>query len=481
MVVGTLGDVDDCDLLVIGSGPGGQKAAIAAAKLERRVIMVERPGMIGGVCLNTGTIPSKTLREAVLYLTGAGQREMYGQSYRVKDDITIADLTARTQHVVGREIDVVRSQLSRNRIRVLSGTAAFVDPNTVEVTDDNDRSRRITAKNIVIATGTRPARPDSVEFDGRTVIDSDGVLQLEQVPRSMVVCGAGVIGIEYASMFAALGTKVTVVEQRDRMLEFCDLEVVEALKYHLRDLAVTFRFGEVVDSVEALPEGAIANLRSGKRIPADTVMYSAGRQGWTGQLNLKAAGLESDRRGRIRVDEFYRTEVPHIYAVGDVIGFPALAATSMEQGRLAAHHACGEPVHTAHLLQPIGIYSVPEISFIGRTEDQLTQECIPFEVGVSRYRELARGQIIGDSYGVLKLLVSPEDRTLLGVHVFGTGATELVHIGQAVMGCGGTIDYLVDAVFNYPTLAESYKVAALDATNKMRQVERLAHLTAPRD
>jgi NAD(P) transhydrogenase len=481
VVVGTLGDVDDCDLLVIGSGPGGQKAAIAAAKLERRVIMVERPGMIGGVCLNTGTIPSKTLREAVLYLTGAGQREMYGQSYRVKDDITIADLTARTQHVVGREIDVVRSQLSRNRIRVLSGTAAFVDPNTVEVTDDNDRSRRITAKNIVIATGTRPARPDSVEFDGRTVIDSDGVLQLEQVPRSMVVCGAGVIGIEYASMFAALGTKVTVVEQRDRMLEFCDLEVVEALKYHLRDLAVTFRFGEVVDSVEALPEGAIANLRSGKRIPADTVMYSAGRQGWTGELNLKAAGLESDRRGRIRVDEFYRTEVPHIYAVGDVIGFPALAATSMEQGRLAAHHACGEPVHTAHLLQPIGIYSVPEISFIGRTEDQLTQECIPFEVGVSRYRELARGQIIGDSYGVLKLLVSPEDRTLLGVHVFGTGATELVHIGQAVMGCGGTIDYLVDAVFNYPTLAESYKVAALDATNKMRQVERLAHLTAPRD
>ncbi|HEY2577415.1 MAG TPA: Si-specific NAD(P)(+) transhydrogenase [Streptosporangiaceae bacterium] len=472
--------MDDCDLLVIGSGPGGQKAAIAAAKLERRVVMVERPGMIGGVCLNTGTIPSKTLREAVLYLTGVDQREMYGQSYRVKDDITIADLTARTQHVVGREIDVVRSQIGRNRIQILGGTASFVDPTTIEVTDDNDRSRRITAKNIVIATGTRPARPDSVEFDGRTVIDSDGVLQLEQVPRSMVVCGAGVIGIEYASMFAALGTKVTVVEQRDRMLEFCDLEVVEALKYHLRDLAVTFRFGEVVDSVEALPDGAIANLRSGKRIPADTVMYSAGRQGWTAELNLKAAGLEADKRGRIKVDEFYRTEVPHIYAVGDVIGFPALAATSMEQGRLAAHHACGEPVHTAHLLQPIGIYSVPEISFIGRTEDQLTQDCVPFEVGVSRYRELARGQIIGDSYGVLKLLVSPEDHTLLGVHVFGTGATELVHIGQAVMGCGGTIDYLVDAVFNYPTLAESYKVAALDATNKMRQVERLAHLTAPR-
>ena len=267
--------MDDCDLLVIGSGPGGQKAAIAAAKLEHRVVMVERPEMIGGVCLNTGTIPSKTLREAVLYLTGVDQREMYGQSYRVKDDITIADLTARTQHVVGREIDVVRSQLSRNRVPVIGGTAHFADPHTVEVDDGHDRIRRVSAKNIVIATGTSPARPDSVAFDDRTVIDSDGVLRLEQVPRSMVVAGAGVIGIEYASMFAALGTKVTVVEQRDRMLEFCDLEVVEALKYHLRDLAVTFRFGETVDSVEARPEGAIANLRSGKKIPADTVMYSA--------------------------------------------------------------------------------------------------------------------------------------------------------------------------------------------------------------
>jgi NAD(P) transhydrogenase len=437
--------------------------------------------MLGDVCLNTGTIPSKTLREAVLYLTGVDQREMYGQSYRVKDDITIADLTVRTQHVVGREIDVVRSQLSRNRVSILQGTACFADPHTVTVDDGGGRQRQITADKIVIATGTRPARPNSVAFDDRTVIDSDGVLHLERVPRSMVVAGAGVIGMEYVSMFAALGTKVTVVEQRDRMLEFCDLEVVEALKYHLRDLAVTFRFGETVDSVETRPEGAITHLRSGKKIPADTVMYSAGRQGMTGELNLEAAGLNSDKRGRISVDEFFRTEVPHIYAVGDVIGFPALAATSMEQGRLAAQHAFGEPVHNLDRLQPIGIYSVPEISFIGRTEDQLTDECVPFEVGVSRYRELARGQIIGDSYGVLKLLVSPEDRSLLGVHVFGTGATELVHIGQAVMGCGGTIDYLVDAVFNYPTLAESYKVAALDATNKMRQVARFAEAASPRE
>jgi NAD(P) transhydrogenase len=460
----------DFDVLVIGSGPGGQKAAIAAAKLGRRVAVVERRNMIGGVCLNTGTIPSKTLREAVLYLTGANQHEMYGQSYRVKDEITIADLAARTQHVVGREIDVVRSQLSRNRVAILTGTGCFVDPHVVEVDDGAGRIQRASAEKIVIATGTRPARPASVAFDDRTIIDSDGIVNLERVPRSMVVAGAGVIGIEYASMFAALGTKVTVVEQRDRMLEFCDIEVVEALKYHLRDLAVTFRFGETVASVEARPEGAIATLKSGKKIPADTVMYSAGRQGVSEELTLATAGLTADNRGRIEVDEYFRTAVGHIYAVGDVIGFPALAATSMEQGRLAAHHACGEPIPPASQAPPIGIYSLPEISFIGRTEDQLTADSVPFEVGVSRYRELARGQIIGDSYGVLKLLVSLEDRTLLGVHVFGTGATELVHIGQAVMGCGGTVDYLVDAVFNYPTLAESYKVAALDATNKMRQI-----------
>ena len=466
--------MDDFDVLVIGSGPGGQKAAIAAAKLDRRVAVVERPSMLGGVCLNTGTIPSKTLREAVLYLTGLDQREMYGQSYHVKEEITIGDLTARTQHVVSREADVVRSQLTRNRVTILTGSGRFTSPTTVAVDDPDGRAREVSADKIIIATGTRPARPASVQFDEKTIIDSDGILHLTRIPRSMVVAGAGVIGIEYASMFAALGTKVTVIEQRDRMLEFCDLEVVEALKYHLRDLAVTFRFGETVSAVESRPEGAIAALASGKRIPAETVMYSAGRQGQTEDLGLDKAGLTADGRGRIKVDEFFRTAVPTIYAVGDVIGFPALAATSMEQGRLAAHHACGEAVHTSSQLQPIGIYSLPEISFIGMTEDELTRDCVPFEVGVSRYRELARGQIIGDSYGVLKLLVSPLDRTLLGVHVFGTGATELVHIGQAVMGCGGTVDYLVDAVFNYPTLAESYKVAALDATNKMRQMERFS-------
>jgi NAD(P) transhydrogenase len=463
----------DFDVLVLGSGPGGQKAAIAAAKLGRKVAVVERRHMIGGVCINTGTIPSKTLREAVLYLTGLNQRELYGQSYRVKEDITVADLSARTQHVIGREIEVVRSQLSRNRITLFNGSGRFDDGNTIMIDDGQGRESHVTADKIVIATGTKPARPASVDFDDRTILDSDGIINLEQVPHSMVVVGAGVIGIEYASMFAALGTKVTVVEKRDRMLDFCDLEIIEALKYHLRDLAVTFRFGESVAAVERHPAGTLTVLESGKRIAADTVMYSAGRQGTTEEMHLDKAGLTADDRGRIKVDDNYRTGVPHIYAVGDVIGFPALASTSMEQGRLAAHHACGEPARAMTLIQPIGIYTIPEVSFIGQTEDTLTEGRIPFEVGISRYRELARGQIVGDSYGMLKLLVSPEDGRLLGVHIFGTAATELVHIGQAVMGCGGTVDYLVDTVFNYPTLAESYKVAALDAMNKIRQIDRL--------
>ncbi|MFE2037085.1 Si-specific NAD(P)(+) transhydrogenase [Streptomyces scopuliridis] len=463
----------DFDMLVIGSGPGGQKAAIAAAKLGRRVAVIDRPDMVGGVSIHTGTVPSKTLREAVLYLTGLAQRDLYGQSYRLKEEITVADLTARTRHVVGLEVDVVRSQLARNQITLLAGTGRFMDDHTVAVRDASGQDRLLTADHIVIATGTRPARPASVEFDDRTVMDSDSVLSMEKVPRSMVIVGAGVIGMEYASMFAALGSKITVVEQRAGMLDFCDVEVVEALKYRLRDLAVTFRFGETVAAVERHEQGTLTVLESGKKIAADAVMYSAGRQGLTDELDLGKAGLSADGRGRITVDEHYRTEVPHIYAVGDVIGFPALAATSMEQGRAAAYHACDEPVNPMHHLQPIGIYTIPEISFIGRTEDQLTKDRVPFEVGVSRYRELARGQIVGDAHGVLKLLVSPEDRRLLGVHCFGSGATELIHIGQAVMGCGGTVDYLVDAVFNYPTLAESYKVAALDVTNKIREIDRM--------
>jgi NAD(P) transhydrogenase len=465
----------DFDMLVLGSGPGGQKAAIAGAKLGRRVGLVERRNMVGGVCINTGTIPSKTLREAVIYVTGLAQREFYGQSYRLKDDITVSDLLTRTHHVIGREIDVIRSQLTRNHVQMLVGTGRFDDPHTLVVAADDGTERKVTADKIVIAVGTRPARPASVQFDGLTIVDSDQILCMEHLPTTMVVVGAGVIGIEYASMFAALGTKVTVVERRERMLDFCDLEIIEALKYQLRDLAVTFRFRESVARVERHEGGTLTILESGKRIPADTVMYSAGREGVTDVLQLDRAGLEADDRGRIPVNPYYRTKVDHIYAVGDVIGFPALAATSMEQGRRAAYHACGEQVEGAqNLLQPIGIYTIPEISYVGCTEDELTAESVPFEVGVSRYRELARGQILGDSYGMLKLLVHSETKQLMGVHVFGTNATELVHIGQTLMGCGGTVDYLVEAVFNYPTLAESYKVAALDAMNKMRAVARMA-------
>jgi NAD(P) transhydrogenase len=434
--------------------------------------VIEKRDVVGGVCVNTGTIPSKSLREAVLYLTGLSQRDLYGQSYRVKEDITMNDLTRRTHHVVAREIEVVRDQLARNRVVLHQGTAQFIDEHTVAVRTGAGE-RRLSAEKVIIASGTRPARPPSVAFDDVHVFDSDGILGLGEVPRSLVVVGAGVIGIEYASIFAALGTKVTVIEQRDRMLDFCDEEVVEALQFHLRDLAVTFRFREVVEAVEVHDGGSVALLGSGKAVAADVVMYSAGRQGATDSLDLETIGITPDKRGRIPVDEHYRTNLGHIYAVGDVIGFPALASTSMEQGRLAAYHAFDEPTTAITGTMPIGIYTIPEISYVGRTEAELTAQSVPYEVGISRYRELARGQICGDSTGMLKLLVSPVDRKLLGVHLFGTGATEIVHIGQAVMGCAGTVDYLVNAVFNYPTLAEAYKVAALDVTNKLRTVERL--------
>ncbi|KLN69499.1 pyridine nucleotide-disulfide oxidoreductase [Rhodococcus erythropolis] len=468
-----MADPMEYDLVVIGSGPGGQKAAIAAAKLGKRVAMVEKGNMLGGVCVNTGTIPSKTLREAVLYLTGMNQRELYGASYRVKENITPADLLARTQHVITKEIEVVRSQLLRNRVELLIGVGSFVDEHTILVEDSSRGDKMtITAKFVVIATGTLPARPAGVSFDSHRVLDSDGILDLTSIPTTMVVVGAGVIGIEYASMFAALGTKVTVVEKRTSMLDFCDPEVIESLRFHLRDLAVTFRFGEEVTAVDVGANGTLTTLRSGKQIPAETVMYSAGRQGLTAPLALENAGLEADERGRIYVDDNFRTKVEHIYAVGDVIGFPALAATSMDQGRLAAYHAFDEPGAKLMDLQPIGIYSIPEVSYVGATEVDLTKESVPYEVGVSRYRELARGQIAGDTYGMLKILVSTDDLKLLGVHIFGSGATDLVHIGQAVMGCGGTVEYLVDAVFNYPTLSEAYKVAALDVMNKIRALKQ---------
>lgn len=461
----------DFDLVVVGSGPAGQKAAIQGAKLRRRVALVERRREVGGSCVNTGTIPSKTIREAILYLTGMSQRSIYGAGYRLKDEISVEDLATRTRYVVERERAVIRDQLLRNHVTLLDGTASFEDEHTLHVADAAGSTRRVTATAIVLASGSEPAHPPGIAFNGSTVLDSDDiVLRLATIPATIVIVGAGVIGIEFASMFAALGSRVTVVDLRPEILDFADRDVVEALRYHLRDLNVTFRLGERVERVEEHESGTLTTLASGKQIAADAVFYSAGRQGATEALELANAGLESDDRGRIEVGPTYRTAVPHIWAAGDVVGFPSLAATSAEQGRIAAADALGLEARSLGHLLPFGIYAIPEISYVGKTEDELTAASIPFESGVAHYRELARGHIMGETHGMLKLLVSPVDGKILGVHAFGTGATEVVHIGQAVMGLDGTVDYLVDAVFNYPTLAEAYKVAALDAANKLRAV-----------
>ena len=463
--------MSEFDLVVVGSGPAGQKAAIQAAKLGKNVALVERHVSLGGACVNTGTIPSKTIREAILYLTGLNQRAIYGQSYRLKEVVSIEDISMRTRHVVERERQIIRDQLLRNHVTLLDGCARFVDPHTLAVDGRDDSERRLSAHAVVLATGSVPAHPAEIEFNGSTVLDSDDiVLRLAELPSTIVIVGAGVIGIEFASMFAALGARVTVIDARPGMLDFCDPEIVEALRYQLRELNVVFRFGERVERVEARENGTLTTLASGKQVPADVVFYSAGRVGAVADLALENAGLEPDERGRIPVDANYRTHVPHVYAVGDVVGFPSLASASAEQGRLAACHVFGVPVHGGDAPLPIGIYSIPEISYVGKTEPELTEASIPYEVGISHYRELARGQILGESHGLVKLLVSPTDRTLLGVHAFGAGATEVVHIGQAIMGLGGTIDYLVESVFNYPTFAEAYKVAALDALNKLRAV-----------
>lgn len=459
--------MSDYDLIVIGSGPAGHHAAIQGAKLGRRVAIVERQPVLGGVCMNTGTIPSKTLREAVLYLSGVHQRGFYGVSYRVKPQVTMQDLMFRCHYVIQREIDVYRAQFARNGVDVLEGEASFQDPHTILVTAPGKR-HLFRADRFVIATGTAPVRPRGMPIDHGAVIDSDGLFQLGDVPRSMIVVGAGVIGMEYACMFSTLGVSVTVVDGRHRLLEFLDSEIVDALVYHMRSAGVTFRLGEVVEGVE-WSEGrrVVAHLASQKQLHADTLLCAAGRQGNTAGLNLEAAGLRPDARGRLPVDGGFRTAVPHIYAAGDVLGFPSLASVSMEQGRVASASAFGLPSVTVPSLFPYGIYTIPEVSFVGRTEEELTTAHVPYEVGIANYREIARGGIIGDTIGRLKLLFHRETGAVLGVHIIGDGATELIHIGQAVIALGGTVRYFVDHVFNYPTLAECYKVAALAGLNKL--------------
>jgi NAD(P) transhydrogenase len=462
----------DYDMIVIGSGPAGQRAAIQAAKLDKRVAIVERKTVLGGVSVNTGTIPSKTFREAVLDLSGFHERSFYGISYTVKQNITIEDLLLRIDQVVRHEIDVTRHQLTRNRVELIAATAAFEDTHTVRLDFIDGRGqRKVTAEYIVVAVGTEATMDEHIPFDGRRIFTSDDVLRLDRLPRTLAVVGAGVVGCEYASMFAALGVRVTLIDRRPRLLPFVDAEIVDTLAYLLRESRVTLRLNEDVSTIEPVRdehgERVRIHLASGKQVVAEKALYSIGRTGNTGRLNLAAAGLAPDERGRLAVNDDYQTAAPNIYAVGDVIGFPSLASTSMEQGRLAACHAFNVPARAVPALFPYGIYTIPEISMVGRNEEELTQAGVPYEVGKALYREIARGQIIGDSTGLLKLIFHTETREILGVHIIGEGSSELVHIGQAVLTFGGKVDYFVNTVFNYPTLAECYKNAAFDGINRM--------------
>lgn len=465
-----MAETHEFDLVCIGSGPAGQRAAVQAAKLGKRAAVVEKRRRVGGVCIETGTIPSKTLREAVISWSAICNRFERRPAGGAEGRPTAEQLLRRVEDVTARETDVIEAQLARNDVRVFRGRASFASPHSIVVASD-DGWRTITTDKVLIAVGTSPAMPPGVAPDGECVMTSDDVIRMRDIPRTMVVIGAGVIGMEYASMFAAVGVTVTVVERRDRALEFLDREIVDELMHQLRSRNVTFRLGETVASIEISTSGprrAILLLESGKRIVADVALFSAGRVPATGPLELDVAGLATDARGRLAVDAHYRTEVPHIYAAGDVIGYPSLAATSAEQGRLAACHAFGVEAGTMAPHFPVGIYSIPEISMVGATEQELTERKVPYETGVARYREIARGQILGDDSGLLKMLFDRRDRRLLGIHGIGTGATELIHIGQAVIALGGSLDYFLTTVFNYPTLAECYKVAALDASNKLR-------------
>jgi len=458
----------DYDLLVIGSGPAGQKSAIAAAKMRKRVAMVDKKTSIGGVCVHTGTMPSKTFREAVLYLTGFSQRSFYGRDYAVKEKISMQDLMVRVNAVVSREAEVISNQLRRNNIALTYGQAQFVDAHTVEVTEAAAPKQRLSAENIMVACGTRPAHNPGIPLDGKRIFDSDQLPLIEMLPRELIVVGAGVIGLEFASMFAALNVEVTLIDQRPALLDFADREIIDSLAYQLRRRGTIFRLGEKVQAVAVDQERnrVSAKMESGKTIHGDALLYTVGRQANTDTLNLAAAGLAANPRGQLNVNDFFQTSVPNIYAAGDVIGFPALASTSMEQGRLASAHMFGTPGMLDPKLLPFGIYTIPEISMVGMSEEALTKDKVNYEVGIAKYEELAKAQMLGDDQGMLKILFSPDTYKVFGVHVIGDRAAEIVHIGQAAMSLGAPIQYFRDTVFNYPTLAEAYKVAALDGLNK---------------
>ncbi len=457
------------DLAVIGSGPAGQKGAIAAAKMGKRVAVIDKNDMIGGVCLHAGTIPSKTLRLAVLYLTGFQQKSFYGQAYAPMSHVTVDDLMFRVRTVIEREHAQVTDQLQRNGVTLVNGWARFVDAHTLQ-TDDG---LQIRGEHILIACGTRSARSPEIPYDGyRIMLAEDlGRGDRKEIPRSMIVVGAGVIGLEYASMLSALGVRVTIIERRPTMLDFVDREIIEALSYHMRRRDAIFRLGETVTGVSVQENGLVrADLESGKRVTGDALLYTVGRQSNADQLAIENIGIETDARGRIAVNENFQTAQPHIYAVGDCIGFPALASTSMEQGRLASTHMFDGPALRPAPFFPYGIYTIPEISMVGRTEQALTAERVPYEVGKAHYEDVSKAQMVGDRAGMLKLIFDPDSLKLLSVHAVGEEATEIIHIGHAVIALGGTIEYFRDNVFNYPTFAEAYKVAAYDGFNKIAEM-----------
>ncbi len=456
------------DLLVIGSGPAGQKAAIQAAKLRKRVAIIEKEPAVGGSSVNTGTLPSKTLKDAIYYLHGFKLRAFPNVSYSIKRSLTLRDLMTRKDLVIKKEVEIITNQLERNDVEIIHGTASFVDPHVLKVVKQHGHVVQLQAPFIVIATGSRPRRGDGIPFNDVNICDSDSILATETLPKTMIVVGGGVIGCEYASMFAAFGIKVTLLERRKELLRFVDQEVVQALIYHMRTNGVMMRLGEDMTEVSVDQRGrVVTSTKSGKSVVTDMLLFAMGRIANTDGLNLEAIGLSVDSLGQLKVNEHYQTDIPHIYAAGDVIGFPGLASTSMEQGRLATCHAFQVPQSTLPKMMPYGIYTIPEISTVGRNEEELTDAGIPYEVGRAFYREIARGQIFGDLEGLLKLIFHRDTLQLLGVHIIGEGATELVHIGQAVLTYGGTVEFFVQNVFNYPTLAECYRTAALDGINRL--------------
>lgn len=461
------------DFVVMGSGPSGRRAAIQAAKLGKSVLVIDNRARVGGVSVHTGTIPSKTLRETILNLTGWRERSFYGRSYRVKQDISADDLGNRLDKTLSHEVDVLEHQFARNGVRTIIGAGSFVGPHSIKISGvahGRVFEELVEADKVLIAVGTVPYRPATIPFNGRSVLDSDDFIANPRVPRSLAVVGAGVIGLEYATIFSALDVPVTLIEPRMTMLDFLDQEIVDHLIHQLRDRGVQLRLGSDVERVAIGSDDRVTCwLADGRAVRSETLLYAAGRIGATNGLGLEVCGLSTDSRGRISVDPATcQTAIPHIYAAGDVIGFPSLASTSMEQGRTAACHAFGQAVPCPDLCYPLGIYTVPEMSSVGLSEQVLRERGVAYECGLARFRETSRGHIMGIDAGLLKMVVSLETRKVLGVHIIGEGATELIHIGQAVINLGGTLDYFIDNCFNYPTLAEAYKVAALDAWNRMQ-------------